>query len=250
MRTRARVPAAARRLTLGLLTAFGAQLTPGTVQAQTMDQMNYLFIMIDGLEHARGLGERPVLLDAEGWYGGDFNRFWFKVAGDVSTRESGGEFEAQALFSRLISPWWDLQMGVRMDRAWGGGSQTRPHLVFGIQGLAPYWFEVESTAFVDVDGNVSAQISAAYDVLLSQSLILEPEVEVGLALQDVPEWGIGSGMHELDLGARLRWEIKREFAPYLGYVWSRSFGETADLRRLSGAAYREGSLVFGIRAWY
>lgn len=245
-----RMPRTTWRLVAGLLATSGALLAPATVQGQTMDDMNYLFLMVNDLEQARGFAERPVVLDAEGWYGGDVNRFWFKVAGDASTVESEGEFEAQALFSRLISPWWDLQMGVRMDHAWGGGGQTRPHLALGIQGLAPYWFEVESAAFLDMDGNVSAEVSAAYDVLLSQTLILEPEVEISLALQDVPEWGIGSGVHDLELGTRLRWEIKRELAPYVGYVWSRSFGDTADLRRLAGVPYREGSFVFGVRAWY
>jgi copper resistance protein B len=220
------------------------------VRAQTMDQMNYLFLMVNDLEQAPGFGEKPILLDAEGWYGGDFNRLWVKLAGEASTRESEGDVEAQLLFSRLVSPWWDLQMGVRVDHAWGGGGQTRPHLALGIQGLAPYWFEVESSVFVDSDGNVSAELGAAYDILLSQSLILEPEIEVGLAVQDVPAWGIGSGVHDFELGARLRYEIKREFAPYVGYTWHRSFGDTADLMRAVGGPYREGSLVFGVRAWY
>ncbi len=230
--------------------AFVGPSGPAQVSAQTMDQMNYLFIMVNDLEHARGLSERPVVLDAEGWYGGDYNRLWMKVEGDASTREAEGEIEGQLLFSRLVAPYWDLQAGVRVDHAWGGGGQTRPHLALGLQGLAPYWFEVETSLFLDVDGNVSGAFSAGYDMLLSQSLILEPELEVGVALQDVPEWGIASGVHDLELGARLRFEIVREFSPYVGYVWHRSFGDTAELLRAAGAPYREGSFVFGIRAWY
>jgi copper resistance protein B len=235
---------------LTMLVLAAAMGWPRPSAGQTMDQMKFLFIMVNDLELAPGLAERPVLLDADAWYGGDFNRLWLKVGGHASSRERAGDVQAQLLFSRLVSPWWDLQMGLRVDHAWGGGGLTRPHLALGLQGLAPYWFEVESTLFVDVDGKVSASLAAGYDLLLSQSLILEPEVDLGIALQDVPEWGIAAGVHELELGARLRYEIRREFAPYLGYVWHRAFGGTADLVRASGSPHREGSFVFGVRAWY
>jgi copper resistance protein B len=245
-----RVNGSITALATAVLVVVGGSTASTALGAQTMDQMNYLFLMVNELEHARGLAERPVVLNAEGWYGGDYNRLWMKLEGDASTRESEGEVEGQFLFSRLVAPYWDLQAGVRVDHAWGGGAQTRPHLAVGLQGLAPYWFEVETSLFLDVDGNVSAAFSVAYDMLLSQSLILEPELEVGVAVQDVPEWGIASGVHDLEFGARLRYEVVREFAPYVGYAWHRSFGDTAALLRASGAPYREGSLVFGVRAWY
>lgn len=234
----------------GLTALVVAFAVPSAAAGQTMDQMNYLFLKIGELEQARGFAEQPVVLDAEGWYGGDWNRLWMKLEGDASTVESEGEVEAQLLFGRLVAPYWDLQAGVRVDQAWGDESLTRPHLALGIQGLAPYWFEVEASLFLDVDGKASGAFSAAYDMLLSQSLILEPEVEVGVAFQDVPDWGIAAGVHDLEVGARLRYEVIREFAPYVGWVWARSFGGTADLLRASGAPYREGSFVFGVRAWY
>ncbi|MEX2465525.1 MAG: copper resistance protein B [Gemmatimonadota bacterium] len=239
-----------RTVMAALIAATGGLGSSPTIHAQTMDQMKYLFVMVNDLEQARGFGERPVLLGAEAWYGGDSDRFWLKVDGHASTTERAGEVETQLLFSHLVSPWWDLQMGVRVDHAWGGGGLTRPHLAIGLQGLAPYWFEVESSVFVDADGRLSASLGAAYDLLLSQSLILEPEVELGIALQDVPEWAIASGVHQLEVGTRLRYEIRREFAPYIGWVWHRAFGGTADLMRASGVPHREGSFVFGIRAWY
>jgi copper resistance protein B len=223
---------------------------PQSTAAQTMEHMKYLFVMVNELEQARGFDERPVLLGAEAWYGGDFNRLWLKVGAHASTLEREGDVQAQLLFSRLVSPWWDLQAGIRVDHAWGAGGLTRPHLAIALQGLAPYWFDVESSVFVDVDGNVSASLGAAYHLLLSQSLILEPEVEVGIAAQDVPEWGIAAGVHELEVGTRLRYEIRREFAPYVGWVWHRAFGGTADLMRAAGSLYSEGSFVFGVRAWY
>ncbi len=220
------------------------------VDGQTMDRKNYLFVLVDELEYAPGLGERPILIDAQAWYGGDYHRLWLKFEGDASTLEPEGELQAQALFSRLISPWWDLQAGVRIDHAWGDGGRTRPHLALALQGLAPYWFEVETSVFVDVDGNVSAAFTAAYDLLLTQTLILEPEIEVGVSVQDVPDWGIGAGVHDFKLAGRLRYEIRREFAPYVGLVWQRTFGGTTDLRRAGGLPVPDGSLVFGVRAWY
>jgi len=231
-----------------LVLLLAVQVRP--VGAQTMDHMKYLFVMIDHLEHAPSFGERPVLLGGQAWYGGDFNRIWMKVDAHASTREREGDVEAQLLYSRLVSPWWDLQAGVRVDRTWGGEGRTRPHLAVAIQGLAPYWFEVESALFVDVDGHVSGTVAAAYDVLLTQSLMLEPELSVGWAAQEVPEWGIGAGIHDFEVGTRLRWEIRREIAPYVGYLWGRSFGATSDLRTAVGAPYRQGSFVLGVRAWY
>lgn len=240
----------ARASAVLVLLTVGLAVAPRPGSAQTMDQMKYLFLKISDLEQARGFAERPILLAAEGWYGGDWNRLWMKLEGEASTVESEGEVEAQLLFGRLVAPYWDLQGGVRVDHAWGDGSRTRPHLALGIQGLAPYWFEVEASLFVDVDGKASGAFSAGYDMLLSQRLILEPEIEVGVAFQDVPDWGVAAGVHDFELGARLRYEVIREFAPYVGYVWNRSFGGTADLLRASGAPYRQGSLVFGVRAWY
>ena len=218
--------------------------------AQTMDDMKYLFVMVDEFETAPGLAGDPLLLDAEGWYGGDYVRYWFKLAGEAEPGESSGSFSAQALYSRLVSPYFEFQAGVRVDRAWGHGGRTRPHAVVGFQGLAPYWFEIETALFVDADGNVSAGFEASYDVLLTQRAVLEPSATVGLALQDVPEWGIGSGLHEVELGARLRYEIRREFAPYVGVTWHASFGATADAVRAGGGAPRDASIVAGLRVWY
>lgn len=220
------------------------------VGGQTMDRKNNLFLLVDEFEYAPGLEERPILIGAQAWYGGDYHRLWLKFEGDASTLETDVELQAQALFSRLISPWWDLQAGVRIDHEWSDGGRTRPHLVLALQGLAPYWFEVETSVFLDVDGNVSAAFAAAYDLLLTQTLILEPEIELGVSVQDVPDWSIGAGLHDFELAGRLRYEVRREFAPYIGLVWQRTFGDSADLRRGGGLPVRDGSFVFGVRAWY
>jgi len=221
-----------------------------SASAQMMDQARYLFLFADNLEQAPGLSGRPIRLEADAWYGGSYDRLWMKVDGDAETNRSEGEVEVQALFSRLVAPYWDVQIGVRVDATWGDDSRTRTHLALGLQGLAPYWFEVETTAFVSAAGDVSASLQASYDLLVTQRLVLEPEFEVRASIQGQPEWHLGSGLNDTELGLRLRYELRREFAPYVGYVWVRSFGATADLRRAAGGTSRQGSLVAGLRMWY
>jgi copper resistance protein B len=240
---------------LGAAAALAAALLGGAsarpVSAQVMDQARYLFLYADKLEQAPGLPGRPLRLEGDAWYGGSWNRLWIKLDGDVATRgPEEGEIEAQALFSRLVSPYRDLQAGIRVDGRWGEGGRARPHLAVALQGLAPYWFEVESALFVSARGDVSGSLQARYDVLFTQRLILEPELDVGASLQDVPEWGVGAGITHAELGLRLRYEVRREFAPYVGYVWRRSFSGTADLLRTAGDPPRQGSLVAGVTMWH
>lgn len=239
------------RIAAGLLAAgLVATAVPRVAVAQVMDQARYLYILADNFEQAPGLSGRPVRLEGDAWYGGIYNRLWMKVDADADTRGGEGEIQAQALFSRMISPYFDVQVGGRIDAAWGDGIQSRTHLAVGVQGLAPYWFEVESTLFVSQAGDVSGTLKASYDLLFTQRLILEPDVEITASVQDQPEWGVASGVNDAQLGVRLRYEIRREFAPYVGWLWRRSFGGTADLRRAAGAPWKQGSLVAGVRMWY
>ncbi|HEX8381568.1 MAG TPA: copper resistance protein B, partial [Allosphingosinicella sp.] len=153
----------------------------------------------------------------------------------------------QALWSRAINPWWNLQAGVRYDFR---PDPERAHLVLGIEGLAPYWFEIDAAAFVSHKGDVTARFEAEYDQRLTQKLILQPRIEFDLAAQDVPELGIGSGLSTAELGLRLRYEFVPEFAPYVGVAYECAFGDTADFRRAAGD--RAGGLNFlvGVRAWF
>lgn len=228
----------------GLVLLAGAMASP--MSAQTMDRARYLYLFADNLEQATGFAAKPVRFEGDAWYGGSYNRLWVKLDGDVGTHGDGqGEVEIQALFSHLVSSYWDLQAGVRVDRAWGDLGRTRSHLALGLQGLAPYWFEVEAALFISTSGDVSANLQASYELLFTQRLILEPEIEV-----NVPAWGVASGFTDTEVGLRLRYEFRREFAPYLGYIWQRSFGGTADLRRNAGEPLHRRSLVAGFRMWY
>jgi len=234
--------------TFGLLLT--ATLLVGTTahsaQAQTMDDKFRTFVLFHKLEYIPEPADQPVGLEATSWLGGDINRAWIRAEGEQSTLHREGEVEVEALYGRLISPFFDAVAGVRVDRAWGEGGKTRGHFAVGLQGLAPYQFEVEPTLYVSHRGNVSAGLAASYHVLFTQRLKLESELETSAALQDVPEWGVGSGLNDLGLGFRLRYEFHRKFAPYVGYDQHWSFGETADL---AGDHASSGAFVFGVRIW-
>lgn len=245
----ARVNYLKRAYLVGVALLLVAAVTPQKAQAQIFDDNIYTFVLFDQLEYMPGASERPVSLEATSWVGGDINRLWLRAEGEQSTLESEGEAEIEALYGRLISPFFDVVGGARLDTRWGGGSDVRGHLAVGLQGLAPYMFEVEPTLYVSQDGDVSAEFSAAYHFLFTQRLVLEPEVEMSAALQGVPEWGVGAGVNNLNLGLRLRYEFHRKFAPYVGYQWDWAFEETADLTRAAGGDTSSGAFVFGVRVW-
>lgn len=207
-------------------------------------------VLFDRLEYLpdESLG-RPINLDLTGWYGGAYNRLWFRGEGEQRTARKGGEAEAHVYYGRLVTPYWDALAGVRVDRHWGEESGTRGHLAVGVVGLAPMRFELSPTVFLSQDGDLSARLEAEYQVLITQRLVAEPELELNAAVQAVPEWGVGSGLNDVEVGLRLRYEIRREFAPYLGYSWTRRFGETADLTRTEGGSAGDGTFVAGLRVW-
>lgn len=185
--------------------------------------------------------------DAQGWIGGDDNKAWLKTEGEKPFGEPLEEAEVQLLYSRRISDFFDAQIGGRFDLR---PEPERGFLVLGLQGLAPYWIEIDASAFVSHKGEVSARFEAEADILITQSLVLQPIAELNLAVQDVEERGVGSGINDLELGLRLRYEIVREFAPYVGVTWERKFGETADFARDEGEDPGAVSFVTGVRFWF
>lgn len=207
-------------------------------------------LLLDQLEVAPTADDRPVSVDATGWWGGAYNRAWFRLEGEQLTTENVGELEGQVLYGRTIAPFWDALVGVRVDRRWGGGSDTRAHLAVGVEGLAPYWFELAPTLFVSQEGDVSARLEAEYELLLTQRAVLTPELELNAALTGDPEWGEDTGLNDYEIGLRLRYEIRREFAPYAGWVWARRVGGAADLARAAGEEVGESGFVAGLRLWF
>lgn len=190
--------------------------------------------------------------DVQFWYGGDINKLWIKSQGEGTFGEGIESAEVQALWSRAIDPWFDLQAGVRHDFR---PSPQRHYLVLGFQGLAPYWFEIDAAMFLSNKGDLSARFEAEYDQRITQRLILQPRVELDLAAQDVPEIGVGSGLSTAELGLRLRYEFfptssPAVIAPYVGVDYERAFGDTADFRRAAGDRVGGWSLVMGVRTWF
>lgn len=184
--------------------------------------------------------------DGEFWYGGDNNRLTIKSEGEGTFREDA-EGEVQALYSRAIGPYFNLQAGIRQDLRRG---PDRTYATVGLEGLAPYWFDVEGALFLSDKGDVLGRLQAYYDQRVTQRLVLQPRVELNLSAQHVPSSGVGSGVTDAEVGLRLRYEIKREFAPYVGASWERRFGDTARYSRAAGEGTGGFSLVAGIRAWF
>lgn len=203
--------------------------------------------LADQLEYRSRKGADGYKWDLQGWYGGDYNKIWLKSEGEGAVGEHPEEAEVQALYSRSIDPWFNLQAGIRHDFR---PDPQRTHLVVGIQGLAPYWFEVDGQLFLSNKGEVTARFEAEYDQRITNRLILQPTVEFNLSAQDVPRIGIGSGLSGGEIGARLRYEFVPEFAPYVGLEYERAFGNTAGFRRAAGEDIGGWNLVLGIRAWF
>lgn len=208
-------------------------------------------LLIDQLEVRFGGGEEGHAWDAQAWVGGDINKLWLKSEGEGTFGHGVGGAEVQALWSRAVDPWFDVQLGVRQDLQPG---PDRTHVVLGFQGLAPYWFEVEGALFVSDKGDVTARAEAEYDLRLTQALILQPRLEAEFSLQPVPELDLGSGLTTAELGARLRYELFPRsglavVAPYVGVEYERAFGGTARFRRIAGEDAGGWRLVVGLRTW-
>ena len=184
--------------------------------------------------------------EAQGWIGGDVDRLWMRTEGE-RTNGKTEEAEVHALWGHAISPWWDLVCGVRQDFK-PGDPQT--WAAFGIQGLALYNFEAKATAYLGEGGQTAARLEGDYDILLTNKLILQPTAEFNFYGKNDPQRGVGSGLSESEVGLRLRYEIRPQFAPYVGVTWNRTYGKTADYAREEGEDNSEARLVVGVRVWF
>tara|TARA_R110001599_G_scaffold10093_9_gene50006 strand:- start:1702 stop:2619 length:918 start_codon:yes stop_codon:yes gene_type:complete len=213
---------------------------------QEHGNMQLFWLQGDRLEYRAREGEDGYLWDVQGYYGGDINKFWFKSEGEGAFGEAIEQAEIQALYSRAIAPFFDLQAGVRQDLT----GPKRTHAVIGVQGLMPYMFEIDAAAFLSSKGDLTARIEAEYDQRLSQRLILQPRAEVNLSAQEIPELDIGSGIDNIELGLRLRYEIVPEFAPYVGIEQEWKLGGSRDFARLAGEDPSVTNYVIGVRFWF
>lgn len=215
------------------------------------DNLPFSMVIADQLEYRANESADTLRWDIQGWYGTDTSKLWVKFEGEQETSSNSGDLELQALYSRMVAPFWDFQFGLRHDRLDESGTKSdRSFLVVGLDGLAPYRFELEPALFVSDAGDVSARVTGTYDILFSQRVILQPRLETNIAAGSAPEFGVGSGLNDVQIGLRLRYEIRRELAPYLGVSWRRSFGETADFARADGESVDNLAFVTGIRIWF
>ena len=202
-------------------------------------------VMLDRLEW-RDAEVATYEWEAAAWYGGDFNKAWLATEGE-HVDGSTGDARVELLWDRILTAWWSTRVGAREDF---GEGPTRDWLALGVAGLAPGFFELEAMGFVGGSGRTALRLSGDYDLLITQRLVLQPEAELNFYGSDDVERLIGSGLSDLELGLRLRYEFSREFAPYLGVSWSKRFGDSADLAQAAGVDPDVVSWVAGIRAWF
>jgi copper resistance protein B len=210
------------------------------------DAAVHYYVLFDQLEWQTGNGVTAGNWDNKGWIGGDVNRFWFRTEGDVQDGDLA-DAQAHALFGRAIHRWWDLVVGARQDFKPG---PQRTWAAVGIQGLAPYWFDVEATAYIGAAGRTHFRVETEYQLLLTNRLIVQPLVELELYGKSDRERGIGPGLSSGEAGLRLRYEIRREFAPYIGVTWNRKFFGTGDFAEAAGADKGAAKLALGVRTWF
>ena len=215
--------------------------------AAELDDQIYWSLNVDQLEYGVRDGKDTLGWDGIAWAGNDDHRIELASSGE---KERGGELESaeiQLRYRKPVSDFFDLQAGLRQDFK---PDPDRSFALIGLSGLAPQWIETEMQAFVSDRGETSARLEAEYDLLLTQRLVLQPAAEVNVAFAEVEERGIGSGVNDLELGLRLRYEVGREFAPYIGYEWSRKFGQTADFAREEGEDVISSAVLAGIKFWF
>lgn len=203
-------------------------------------------LMVDRLEVQAGDGPDPIVLEADLWIGKDLNKLWFKT--DIEQVDGVvEEQELQMLYSRAIDAYWDLQIGARRDLK---PQPKSDWWVLGLHGTAPYFIESDMALFFGENDQTELRLQAEYELMFTQRLVLSPEVEAKLFSKNDPAEGIGSGLSSLNLGLRLGYEIRREFAPYIGVNWQRAMGETADLITQAGGSLEDTRYVAGIRFWF
>ncbi|WP_323773326.1 copper resistance protein B [Alcanivorax sp.] len=223
--------------------------------AMSAEPLRFSQVLVDQLE-VRDTDEGRVLgWEASAWYGGDLNKVYFATEGErLMAPEHDDEDPAtegaqtRLAWSHAFAPYWDWQLGVRRD--WQPDDPSRDWASLGVQGIAPYQFEVDANLFIGEGGLTNLRMEAEYELMLTQKLVLVPSVEASIYGKEDRELGIGNGLTDIEAGLRLRYEIRREIAPYIGINWEKQYGDTADMTRAAGGKTEEGSLVAGIRVWF
>jgi len=225
----------------------GDYAVPGVPRLMMADEHTFASLRGETLERRfTRKGDDSTAYDLQAWFGTTYNKAVVKAEGDIAKGKLE-ESRTELLWGHAIAPYWDTQLGIRVDN---GEGPSRQWLAFGVQGLAPYWFELEATGYVGNDGRTALRLEGSYELLLTQRLILEPRAELQFYGKDDPQRRIGKGLAEASAGLRLRYEISRQFAPYIGVERAGSFGRTADYVRAEGGRAQQTRWVAGVRFWF
>lgn len=245
-------PAIPEGMTIEEVFDFAESPPPSDFPKPLADDKLYAFTLFEKLEYCVATDDKAadhLGWEAQGWIGGDFNKFWWKNEGEAAfDGPDAGETETDLLYSRLITPFWDFQLGVQYANEWHRDDyEDRWSGVIALQGLAPYKFEIDNSLYISEDGDVTFAIEAEYDLRITQRLVLQPRAEMGFAFQDIPERSLGAGMTDVKLDLRLRYEIRREFAPYIGVRSQFLVGETDNIAEASGKDSEQLFFLAGFR---
>lgn len=220
----------------------------GIEMSSHMGSSSLFFLNVDKLEaqHDGDTNHTAAMWEAKLGWGGDHDRFWLESSGERLARTSEA-LETRLLWTHALSRWWDTAVGLRQD---GGQGESRRWASIGVQGLAPYFIETEVNLFVGESGRTALRVELEYDARLTQRLIVQPVVEMNAYGKTDAANGMGKGLAEVEAGLRLRYEWRREIAPYIGVEWRQSVGDTADLVRLAGGEVNHSAVIMGVRLWY
>lgn len=211
------------------------------------DEHKFASLLVDRFERVHSNNGNSNSYEVQAWYGDSYNKLTVKAEGEVAQGRVE-DARTELLWAKAFHPYWDVQAGIRNDISADGPS--RNWLAFGVQGLAPYWFEVDATAYLGTEGRTALRLSTEYELMLTQRLILQPRLEANVYGKDDPEVGVGSGLSSATFGVRLRYEFSRQFAPYIGIEHSARFGRTATLMRNAGGDAQQTQVVAGVRFWF
>ncbi|WP_243454212.1 copper resistance protein B [Oceanisphaera pacifica] len=224
----------------------GPYALPGSRQLRLADEHTFYGVLVDRLERVDNDKSYTLAFDARAWIGRDYNRAVLKAEGDIAQGKLA-EASTELLWSHALSTFWNSELGVRYDT---GHGPEQGWLALGVAGLAPYWFELDATAYLGDDGQTALAVEGEYELLLSQRWVLQPRAELTAYGKNDAERGQGQGLSELVVGARLRYEIDRQFAPYLGWEWAATLGNSADIARAEGEASEETRWLAGVKLWF
>ncbi|MGB5854102.1 MAG: copper resistance protein B [Oceanisphaera sp.] len=224
----------------------GPYALPGPRQLRLADEHAFYGVLVDRLERVDNGEGHALAFDTRAWFGYDYNRAVLKAEGDIDQGKLS-EASTELLWSHALSTFWNSELGVRYDT---GHGPDQGWLAVGVAGLAPYWFELDATAYLGDDGQTALAVEGEYELLLTQRLVLQPKAELTAYGKDDVERGQGQGLSELVAGARLRYEISRQFAPYVGWEWAATLGNSADIARAEGEATQETRWLAGVKFWF